>query len=237
MTYIIGIDCATSPLKTGLALAAWDAGTLRLLDLTRGSRQRPPVVIVAEWAQAHSRVLLALDAPLGWPAALGAALAGHRAGERLDYGADRLFRRRTDEWIKTRLGKRPLEVGADLIARTAHAALALLQGLRERLGEPVPLLWEPARLERLGAIEVYPAATRRACWPEDLTDPGQLARWTASTSSRLAAVSRDERDAVICTVAGADFLAGSAEPPPAVDRETAEKEGWIWVRRPSESRA
>ncbi len=235
MTYIIGIDCATSPRKTGLALAAWNAHELQLVDLTRGSRRRLPVAIVAEWAQAHAPVLLALDAPLGWPAALGVTLAGHRAGEGLEPAADRLFRRRTDEWIRTRLGKRPLEVGADLIARTAHAALALLEGLRERLGDPIPLLWEPATLERLGAIEVYPAATRKACWPEDLTDPEPLARWTGSTPSRLAAVSADERDAVICTIAGGDFLAGRAEHPPAADRETAEKEGWIWVRSPSES--
>lgn len=235
MTYIVGIDCATSPRKTGLALAAWDAGTLRLLELTRGSRQRSPVAIVAEWVKTHAPVLLALDAPLGWPAALGAALAGHRAGERLEPAANLLFRRRTDDWVRSRFGKRPLEVGADLIARTAHAALALLEGLRERLGEPVPLLWAPDSLARLGAIEVYPAATRRACGPADLTDPEQLARWTGSTPSRLAAVSADERDAVICTIAGADFLAGRAEPPPTEDRETAEKEGWIWVRRPSES--
>jgi predicted nuclease with RNAse H fold len=235
VTYIVGIDCAVSPRKTGLALAAWDAGTLRLLELTRGSRQRPPVAIVAEWVKTHAPVLLALDAPLGWPAALGAALAGHRAGERLEPAANRLFRRRTDEWIRSRLGKRPLEVGADLIARTAHAALALLEGLRERLGEPVPLLWAPDSLSRNAAIEVYPAATRKACWPADLADPEQLARWTGSTPSRLATVSADERDAVICTVAGADFLAGRAEPPAAADRETAEKEGWIWVRGPSES--
>lgn len=235
MTYIVGIDCAVSPLKTGLALAAWDAGTLRFLELTRGSRHRSPVAIVAQRVETHSPVLLALDAPLGWPAALGVALAGHRAGERLEPAANLLFRRRTDEWIRSRLGKRPLEVGADLIARTAHAALALLEGLRERLGAPVPLLWAPTHLERIGAIEVYPAATRRACGPADLTDPEQLARWTGSTPSRLATVSADERDAVICTIAGAHFLAGRAEPPPLVDRETAEKEGWIWVRGPSES--
>ncbi len=113
-------------------MAAWDAGRLRLLELTRGSRQRSPIAIVAEWAEAHSPVLLALDAPLGWPAALGVALAGHRAGGPLEHTPNRLFRRRTDDWVRSRFGKRPLEVGADLIARTAHAALALLEGLRQR---------------------------------------------------------------------------------------------------------
>lgn len=179
-------------------------------------------------------MLVALDAPLGWPTALGAALAGHRAGERLEPSVDDLFRRRTDERVRIRLGKRPLEVGADRIAPTAHAALALLEGLRERLGEPVPLLWTPDSPARIGAIEVEPTATRRAWWPEDLTDPEQLARWTGSTPSCLAPVSADERDAVICTIAGGDFLAGRAEPPPAVDRETADKDGWIWVRNPHE---
>jgi hypothetical protein len=50
VTYIVGIDWAVSPLKTGLPLAAWDASTLRLLELTRGSSQRLPVAIIAQWA-------------------------------------------------------------------------------------------------------------------------------------------------------------------------------------------
>ena len=74
--------------------------------------------------------------------------------------------------------------------------------------------------------------------PISLNNPGSQGRdqeGERGSQQRLAAVSADERDAVICTIAGADFLAGRAEPPPAVDRETAEKEGWIWVRRPGES--
>jgi hypothetical protein len=40
----------------------------------------------------------------------------------------------------------------------------------------------------------------------------------------------DVLDALVCVLAGADFLAGRAMPPE--DEQLAQKEGWIWVRRP-----
>ena len=35
-------------------------------------------------------------------------------------------------------------------------------------------------------------------------------------------------DAVLCVIAGLDFVGGAASGPS--DRDTAEREGWIWVR-------
>src|SRR5437016_7332440 len=49
-----------------------------------------------------------------------------------------MFRRVTDDVIYERLGKRPLDVGADRIARTAHAALRFLEELRGFLGSTSP---------------------------------------------------------------------------------------------------
>jgi hypothetical protein len=46
----------------------------------------------------------------------------------------------------------------------------------------------------------------------------------------LEAASPDVRDAVVCTLAGADFLAGRVMAPD--DLALARREGWIWVRQP-----
>jgi hypothetical protein len=48
------------------------------------------------------------------------------------------------------------------IARTAHGALSFLARLRERVGAPIPLAWDPGSIEGLAAIEVYPAGTLAA---------------------------------------------------------------------------
>ena len=81
---------------------------------------------------------------------------------------------------------------------------------------------------------------------------GDDPRWEASRDSiaalladhlqltepqRLRAIASDHvLDAVLCTLAGADFARRRAMPPPAELRELAHREGWIWVRaisRPS----
>jgi len=230
-TTIIGVDCATQPEKTGLARAVWDGGAIVLQETACGSRQDLPAAIVARWLMGVDRALLALDAPLGWPLALGRQLVHHEAGQPLDADPADLFRRRTDRIIEQLLRKRPLEVGADRIARTAHAALQLLAAVSVKAGRPIPLVWSPGDLEPLGAIEVYPAVTRLARGVPNR--PGALAGLEsefAADLSFLDAASPDVRDAVVCTLAGADFLAGRAIAPD--DLALARREGWIWVRQP-----
>jgi predicted nuclease with RNAse H fold len=175
--------------------------------------------------------LLALDAPLGWPQELGATLEGHRAGAWIEPEADDLFSRATDRDVKRRLGKRPLEVGADRIARTARRALELLNNLRQEAQLPISLAWEPGSLDGVQAIEVYPAATllarqvqKQKKWKRfsDLgEDVSALDHVEVPTQS-------DVRDAVVCAVAGADFLMDRVIRPR--NMELAKKEGWIWVR-------
>ena len=118
---IVGIDCATYPRKTGLAVAAVDGSKTILQAVTTG-RHSPPAEIVHSWIKDRRKVLLAMDAPLGWPTSLGRALVELQAGGELQVVADELFRRQTDRFVADTLGKQPLEVGADRIARTAHAA-------------------------------------------------------------------------------------------------------------------
>ncbi len=240
---LIGIDCATDPKKVGLALGARNDARTVLLRVEPGISHAAIVETLARWVRGSARSLFAFDAPLGWPAALGAALARHRAGKVIDAKPDAMFRRLTDRTVKERLGKQPLDVGADRIARTAHAALRLIGEVSESIGAPIPLAWDRSRLPRVSAIEVYPAGTLRACglpasgYKE--TEKASVRRTIVSGIARFM-ILRAERslllgnahllDAAVCVLAAGDFLAGNVLRP--TDTALARKEGWIWVRTP-----
>ena len=159
---VIGIDCATEQKRTGLAYGSVIGGEAVIKDIRLGSGNMPAVETIESWLQWGQPVLLALDAPLGWPISLGQELGKHSAGMPLKAKPEHLFSRQTDRKVKSTIGKRPLEVGANLIARTAHSALGLLGSLRERTGLLIPLAWEPGEIRQTCAIEVYPAATLAA---------------------------------------------------------------------------
>jgi len=236
MTVLLGIDCATQPRKTGLALGELNDGRVCILRCATASNSRPPALVAEEWLQGCDEVLIALDAPLGWPHALGEELSIHQAGMPLAERADRLFARETDRAIAERLGKRPLEVGANLIARTAVAALALLEQLGQMTERTIPLAWSPRDRGPWSAIEVYPAATRIAHEAPDHGGSleGLEALLDCSGVSLAVLACADAADACVCALAAADFLLERAVPP--TDLEVARREGWIWASaRPSVS--
>ena len=234
MVALIGIDCATQPNKVGLALGELDGDCVRIKACRTGNRNEAPASIVCSWLKPGETAVLALDAPLGWPLAIGRALAGHQAGAAMGATAHSLFRRQCDDEIYKRFGKRPLEVGANFISRTAVAALDLLADIRSIAGESIPLAWTPADLERITAIEVYPAATRLAH-----RSPGKGGSIEGleplldlSALDGVLPASADAIDALVCVLAAADFIRGQARPP--LDLDTARQEGWIWTAERSE---
>jgi hypothetical protein len=239
---IIGIDCATDAKKVGLALCTMLEGRPRIAELWVGKSWPAIDEQIAGWASGAT--LLALDAPLGWPAPLAESLHTHHAGAELAPTSNALFRRTTDNVVAEHLGKRPLDVGSDRIARTAHGALSLLARLRERLAAPIPLAWDPGPIEGLAAIEVYPAGTLAA---RKLPHSGYKGSGEAASTRRqqlITALAKElsfdaqarERmldtdhalDATLCVCAGLDFLAGDVIRPR--DLSLARREGWIWVR-------
>jgi predicted RNase H-like nuclease len=239
---IIGIDCATQEERTGLARGVLDAsGKLSVERVTLGTAGVSAAASISEWIEQRDRFVLALSAPLGWPAGLGEALAVHRAGDPLQPSADESFRRQTDRQVQKLLGRLPPDVAADRVARTARAALALLQEVRTLCPRPVPLAWRQG--EESGAIEVYPAATLIArnvsgSGYKANTQPGRRARrdllLRLSGEAEIGA-SRDVLiedanlfDAVVCVLAGADFARGQCVEPDQLD--VAHKEGHIWFR-------
>jgi predicted nuclease with RNAse H fold len=239
---VVGVDCATQEERTGLSYGVLDEhGMLELRRVTLGTAGESAPATVAGWIAGAERYVVALDAPLGWPQALGPNLVQHRAGAPIEPQPERLFRRETDRFVQAQLGKHPPEVGADRVARTAHAALAFLQDVGRAAGSAVPLAWEPGASS--GAIEVYPAATLLS---RGISPGGYRGRTSAGRKARAAVFDRLQRelrtaisrdllvedddllDAVLCAVAAADFARGEALPPP--DREAAQREGWIWFR-------
>jgi predicted RNase H-like nuclease len=239
---IVGVDCATQEERMGLARAVLQAdGALRLERVTLGTAGESAAASVSQWIAGQPRFVIALAAPLGWPRALGEALAQHVAGAPLAPAPEQLFRRDTDRLVHRHLGKQPPDVGADRVARTARAALGLLSEVRAHAARPIPLAWKQGG--ESGAIEVFPAATLLAHGAQ----PGAYRAHTPQArKARSALLARLQKqldpgamrdvmiddpnlfEAAICALAGADFARGQCVPPPELER--AQKEGFIWFR-------
>lgn len=241
---IIGIDWSTDDKKTGIALGSVQSNNVVIKEVKVGSKNERPEEMILRWLRKDQLALLAIDAPLGWPVTLAKELPSHTAGEIIRGDANDLFRRRTDWLVEREIGKRPLDVGADHIARTAHSALRLLDSLRKKTGLPIPLAWEMGNIKETCAIEVYPAATLRA-WLGDVPNykdksaaserlklTEKLSVSVSETSLTAIKQSSDAFDAVICVLAASDFLSGRCISMPTESEEITKKEGWIWVKNP-----
>lgn len=236
---IVGLDAASDLRKFGVVVCRWTRGSLSLL--VHGTLDQPHVLdSITQQLRGADRALLAIDAPLGWPAALGQSLAHHQAGQGIAVAQNTLFRRATDVAVHQRTGKLPLEVGADRIARAAWQALNVLQQLREATSHDIPLAWAPDFADRVAAIEVYPGALLKATGgnPSGYKEQAEGTAARAAIAQRFAGLAPwlddlvDQRtdvfDAALCTLAGIDFLRGVAIPPDNL--ALARKEGWAWVR-------
>lgn len=154
---IIGVDCAVKAKDIGIAPGRVIGGVLKVESIEVGAPD--PAVALSNLLSKDGPTLLALDSPLGWPEALGEMLFGHSASHPVRDDANMLFRRETDRFVRRKIGKQPLEVGADRIARTAVASLKLLDAVSAQVGTAVPLAWDADAIDQVSCIEVYPVAT------------------------------------------------------------------------------
>lgn len=240
---VVGIDAAAQPKNIGLARGTVASSNFAIDAVAIGSTRDEIADIIASWCD--DTTLIAIDAPLGWPAGLTRNLKGHRAGEVFHVEPNSMFRRRTDDFIHEAIGKRPLDVGADKIARASHSALDILGRVRRQLDQPIPLAWDPAE-SGLQAIEVYPAATLVSRGLLEKGYKGSQADKVAARRSLVASLGKEVEigarsrtraissdhvlDAILCVVAGFDFVEGEAVSPGR--NQLARQEGWIWARRP-----
>ncbi len=238
---LIGIDCAVAHENTGLCLCRYEDGLIHVLEGVSGA-ELSPAEHVARWCTENPPLVLGLDAPLGWPSALGDCLKSHAAGGSLPIAANSLFRRYTDDFTAAAAGKRPMDVAADRIARTAKAALDLLDDLRSRTGRALPLGWHPGRIPGDAVLETYPAAWLKV---NGLRFQGykkkeqrkEREEILAALGSRIILECHDSPfiddadilDALLCTLVSADYLESNVYPVPPEKAETARREGWIWL--------
>ena len=244
-TAIIGIDCAVSEKNIGLACGIYgQPSSLQYLVPGKKDHVIPQIV---EWCQQSDAALLTMDAPLGWPVNMGDELTHHEAGQPIKTKRNEFFNRETDKAIHRRYGKKPLEVGSNLIARTAHAALEMLDTLRDELHHDIPVRWSPSfRRGEFGAIEVYPAATVIAHGlgkgnyhsDKNLDRRDHIMRYLQKTlnfecEDEVLRTNPHVLDAALCVLAGQDFLDGTVVPP--IHHEPVQQEVWIWVKKMEDS--
>jgi len=241
---VIGIDCATKESNIGLAHGSVQDDRVLVTKIAVGESKVSAETIM-DWLSCGQPTLLAFDSPLGWPVKLSSQLIDHVAGQLLLSDPDILFSRETDRVVHDVLHKKPLEVGANYIARTAHSALRLLNDLRQKTGLRIPLAWEMGTIEETCAIEVYPGGTLRARNIEAVKKDDELASKRRTELLRLLRIgihpernrktiieNPDAFDAVMCILAASDFLLGKCITIPAAKMKLVRKEGWIWVRKP-----
>ncbi len=240
---IVGLDAASQLKNFGFALGRCKAGKVKILAadlLVDGVSVFHDCI--SDHVGKNEPILVAIDAPLGWPAPLSEMLKTHAAGKVVAHKKDALFRRQTDEVVRGITRKAPMEVGADKIARATHSALEVLHHLRLATGRALPMLWT-SHGETGGVIEVYPGAMLKAMGisatkykePHQVEAREQIATSLHAIAPRLGKYvlkKADVFDACLCLIAASDFLAGRCRAPTAAERPLAEKEGWIWVRTP-----
>jgi len=249
LTLIVGIDCAAQEKNVGLAAARFDGTTVRFMDVRPDGRSvcdRILALLHGHWQAGPRTALLALDAPLGWPRAMGDELGHHAAGRPIRTRPNDLFRRLTDHVTRAAISKVPMDVGADRIARAAHAALRLIGDLEAGLGRRVRLAWSPAVGPGVRAIEVYPGGFLKA---NAVVASGYKANGAQDLRRAMleslrgfypfeepdgldCTAGQHGFDAALCVLSATDFLQGHSMAPGPRQRARAMKEGWIWTRGP-----
>jgi len=243
---IVGLDAASDRSKFGFAIGriAENSVTIEAAGCLAsgkktGSSGLQTVAAALLSLEPGERALVAIDAPLGWPAALSTNLVAHRAGNEIVADKMDLFRRKTDKRLR-KLGHQPLEVGADRIARAAVEALSVLQSLRALTKLNLPLAWDPS-FDGAAVIEVYPAATLKVRGVQSTKYKERDQADARRAIARALAVELidlesyvdgpiDAFDACICLLCAKDFLEKRCEAPGSID-VLARQEGWIWLQK------
>jgi uncharacterized protein DUF429 len=234
----VGVDLAAEPVNTGIAVIEWRSGTAEVVVAAC------PGTDDAIRDLATSAAKIGIDCPLGWPDTFVEFLVAHRAlrPQSPDGVANADWRRslanrRTDLYVRERLGMVPLSVATDRIGLTAMRA-ASLQALLAQDGHAI---------DRTGSgllVEVYPAAglkhwrlrrhrgykggNGRRSLSELVDDLEQKAGWLQLGDHRQVCRDSDHVfDAVVAALLARAAALGLTSPPPAELRDAGAREGWI----------
>lgn len=251
---LIGWDAAVDPRNTALSLVRYDPPEVTVEAHAVPRTTGELIATVSQWLQSATATLLCVDSPLGWPYRMAPILSGHVAGTGMRAMADELFRRFTDLDVRRRVGKTPLDVGADRIARTALATLDAIDAVRGSVARTIDLvidIQDPRKdPSTVLLLESYPAGwfasedigTRGYRPPAGRSQREDLLRQVEHrlqatglpmkyAVERSSLVQRaDDLDALVCTLSGIDYLLGRCPAAGSDVREIAHTEGWIWCK-------
>ncbi|MFE5775315.1 DUF429 domain-containing protein [Brachybacterium sp. NPDC056505] len=241
MGVFVGVDLASEPRRTGLAVLREHEDGARIEDVRVGADDGDLIAAITHASKAG------VDVPFGWPSRFIDVVSAHRADALPappDTGPDwrrSVLFRETDREVHRLVGKTPLSVAADKIASPAIRWAGIVAALREQ-GLATP------RDGTGVACEVYPGAAL-AAWgfgaPRYKRAGGALVRgelveqlaarwpWLDWTGHRDECTASDDAlDAVIAAVVAREVHHERAVPPPAHLSWAATEEGWIWLPRP-----
>lgn len=238
----LGIDLSTSRKNTSYCRIDWSVRTPRVVTV--------PTTPAAgnQWESLHAAIAesdkVAIDVPLGWPAAFSREVSAHAKGEAWTADRDKCLWRVTDRRVAQVKGadgkgaRPPLSVSANLIGATAMDAA-------KELGR-----YSIDRSGRSGKFcEVYPAVAIRRWGFQDVGYKGAdsseqrnklvnlvlaVIPWASAAPGLQALVCGDDNhlDSFLCALIARLVAIGSAEGPSDDELEMARIEGWIWLPQP-----
>ncbi|MCG8452397.1 MAG: DUF429 domain-containing protein [Spirochaetales bacterium] len=257
-TMLIGLDAAVDDKNNGLVALLYSQGCIT--DVLLRDHTQTVVEQILDWWNWAPRILLGVDSPLGWPLPFQQAMSQLSAGRRVEGEYPSIFYRLTDIDIHQRFRKKPLDVAADRIARTAFCTLERLDELRQQ-HKQLHLLFSDQEDFTAGFIEVYPAATllangcsiqgykksqearkhllvqimKQYSAFEKMSPTGTMEKEdSVGFSLDQTALVENEHlfDAFICALSALDFLEHRAQEPDRskVEIDRVHHEGWTWVK-------
>ncbi len=193
----LGIDLASRPARTGIALVDWTPPRPRLEVLSLGVSP-DGTVLHDKFLSTAARGLrfpleggeitkVGIDAPFGWPTMFTSALTNYAVGLQWPTGLDDdrglLERRTTDRVVKAASTSNPLAVSVDKIGYCAMRCAVILSDLSEHLGR------ERVHRDGRGLVcEVYPDPALRH-WGQE--SPAPLAPRSSYKGEARTEVRRD----------------------------------------------
>lgn len=223
------MDLASQAKKTAACSIRWGGGRAQV-ELLEVGADDDRLVELAAGADATG-----IDCPFGWPETFAALLGGGSPpAAQWEPALCRTLRfRATDRRVREATGRWPLSVSSDLIAVPAMRCQLLLQRLsvRDRAGDG--RVWEvyPAASLALWGFSSRGYKRRRGAAALATLAEALLghASWLVldDRQSRLACADDDAFDALVASLTARAAAVGLTETPPAGQRETASREGWI----------
>lgn len=221
---VLGLNEGSQPTLIG---QAWRGSLRTVLSSHRGPALLKEMLRLCNVDLADAAgVMVAIDAPLGWPAAMLALVNGGGTADVSDKDDGKLYTRRETELDLIRQGFSPLSSVRDMIGSQSTRAIHFLRAAG--LPAQPAAVWSDGRIT---AIETYPAVALKHARCASVHKPlfQNLLSQQAITTPAMA----DVRDALACAVVA--YL--TAEKPESVVKPPAgypALEGWIIVPTPTE---